>query len=57
MPQYSGNARVHGTHHDWQKSKKGGLLNTNIQRTSEHQSLGGLSVSVSVMSTNIRIFE
>ena len=30
VPQYSCNARVHGTHPDWQKSKKGGLLNTNI---------------------------
>ena len=29
-PQYSGNARMHGTHHYWQKSKKGGLLNTKI---------------------------
>ena len=30
MPQESGNVRVHGTHPDWQKSKEGGLLNSNI---------------------------
>ena len=30
MPQYSGNARVHGTHADWKKAKQGGLLNTKL---------------------------